>query len=423
MNEPLTRAPPTVEPAPGTTGGTAARRVLPGRIAYGLAASVIGLGLLASVTPSPLYRSYSLLWHFSSLTLTLIFATYAFGVLATLLLAGRVSDQVGRRPVLLVSLAILMISSVLFMMASSAAWLFVARGLQGLATGAALSTASAALLDLHPRRDPTSVALANGVASAVGLGVGILMSSLLVQLSPAPLVLPYVALLGLFFVAFVGVYWMPEPVRERSRLKLTIHSPHLPAVVRAPFLLASLAVFASWSIGGLFFSLGPQLAARLFKASNVIVSGIGVVALAGFAAVSQLLLGRIQPWLSASAGAIALAAGTTLIVVASAQGSGPVFLAGSALAGFGFGMAFLGGLRALVAVIPPEHRAGVMSAFYIVAYASLSIPAVIAGLVVRHLGLEVTFEIFGGVVAAVALFVAFDAWRTRPPAPSASAGA
>src|SRR3954471_9781647 len=109
------------------------RRTLPGSLGYGLAAGVIGLGLFASLTPSPLYRSYSVLWQFSPLTLTLIYATYAFGVLASLMLAGGVSDDVGRRPVLLVALAALMASSVLFMVAGSVAWLFVARGLQGLA--------------------------------------------------------------------------------------------------------------------------------------------------------------------------------------------------------------------------------------------------------------------------------------------------
>src|SRR5438034_409995 len=117
------------------------RRTLPPRVGYAVAALVVGLGLFASVTPSPLYRTYSVLWHFSPLTLTLIYATYAFGVLASLLLAGGVSDDVGRRPVLLAALGALMASSVLFMVAGSAAWLFVARGLQGLAPGAALCAA------------------------------------------------------------------------------------------------------------------------------------------------------------------------------------------------------------------------------------------------------------------------------------------
>src|SRR6478752_1304284 len=188
------------------------RRTLSPRIGYAVAALVVGLGLFASVTPSPLYRSYRVLWHFSPLTLTLVYATYAFGVLATLLLAGRVSDDVGRRPVLLVALGVLMASTVLFMFAGSAAWLFVARGLQGLATGAALSAASAALLDLHPRRDAAGVGLTNALAAG-GLGLGVLVSSAIVQIGTDPRLLPYVVLFVLFATVFVGAYLMPEPVR------------------------------------------------------------------------------------------------------------------------------------------------------------------------------------------------------------------
>src|SRR5262245_15018266 len=166
------------------------RGTLSPRIGYAVAALVVGLGLFASVTPSPLYRTYSVLWHFSPLTLTLIYATYAFGVLASLVLAGGVSDDVGRRPVLLAALAALMASSVLFMVADSAAWLFVARGLQGLATGAALSAASAALLDLHPNRDPAGVGLTTATAAAGGIGLGALVSSSLVPLGPLSRDLP-----------------------------------------------------------------------------------------------------------------------------------------------------------------------------------------------------------------------------------------
>jgi MFS family permease len=390
------------------------RRTLSPRIGYAVAALVVGLGLFASVTPSPLYRAYSILWHFSPLTLTLIYATYAFGVLASLLLAGGVSDDVGRRPVLLVALGTLMASSVLFMVADSAAWLFVARGLQGLATGAALSAASAALLDLHPNRDPASVGLTTATAAAGGIGLGVLVSSVLVQLGTFPRVLPYIVLFVLFAVAFVGAYWMPEPIEKRGRFRLTAERPSVPGVVRRPFLLAALAVLSSWSIGGLFFSLGPQLAARLFNSSNVIVSGSGIVALAGAAVAAQLLTARSAPWIGAGVGSIALAAGMVLIVYAAAGDSSAAYLAGSILAGAGFGAAFLGGLRALTAAIPHQHRASVMSAFYVAAYASLSLPAVLAGVVVTHIALPTTFELFGSVVAAIALTVAFEAWRTRP---------
>src|SRR3954464_14315649 len=170
------------------------RRTLSPRVAYAHVAAVIGLALFASGTPSPLYGTYRERCGFSPVVLTLVYATYAFGVLVTLIVAGRISDEVGRRPVLLTALGTLVGATVLFMVADSVVWLFVARGVQGLATGLALGAASAALLDLHPRRDPAGVGLTNGVVSAGGMGLGVLVSATLVELAPDPRVVPYVAL-------------------------------------------------------------------------------------------------------------------------------------------------------------------------------------------------------------------------------------
>jgi predicted MFS family arabinose efflux permease len=390
------------------------RRPLSPSLAYALVASVVGLALFASVTPSPLYGIYRELWGFSPLVLTLVYGTYAFGVLASLILAGRLSDEVGRRPVLLVALAGLMLTSVVFMLADSVAWLFVARGLQGIATGLALGAASAAMLDLHPRRDPAAVGLANGVMSAGGLGLGMLVSSTAVELLPAPRVLPYVVLFALFAIAFTGALAMPEPVSSRGRVRLTPQRPSVPREVRRPFLLAALAVISSWSIGGLFFSLGPQFSSSLFHSSDHLVAGVGVFVLAGSAAVAQLAFGRTVPWAGAVGGSIGLSVGMLMIVGSVVADSAALYLAGALVGGAGFGVAFLGALRALSAVIPAAHRSEVMSAFYVVAYGALSLPAVLAGILVTPLGLRTTFEVFGAAVAALALIVAFEAWRTRP---------
>ena len=390
------------------------QRTLSPKLAYALVAAVISLALFASGTPSPLYGTYRELWHFSPVVLTLIYATYAFGVLASLVLAGRVSDEVGRRPVLIVALSTLMGASVLFMLADSVAWLFVARGIQGIATGLALGAASASLLDLHPRRDPAGVGLTNGVASTAGLGLGVLTSAVVIDTLPAPRVLPYVVLFVLFAIALVGALLMPEPVTERSRPRLTPQKPSVPAAVRRPFLLAALGVISSWSIGGLFLSLGPQLSGTLFHSTDHIVAGVSVFALAGAGSVGQLVFGRSAPWKGAAYGSIALAVGMLMIVTATSDGSSALFVAGTVVGGAGFGVAFLGALRVLSAAIPNEHRAAVMSAFYIVAYLSISIPAIIAGVLVTPLGLQSTFEIFGSVVAGLALLVALEAWRQRP---------
>ena len=102
---------------------------------------------------------------------------YAFGVLTALLLIGRLSDEIGRRPVLIGALSALLVAIVLFMGAQSVEWLFAARALQGLATGAALGAAGAAMLDLHPRGDAVQTGLVNGVGSALGIGTGAAISA------------------------------------------------------------------------------------------------------------------------------------------------------------------------------------------------------------------------------------------------------
>ena len=197
-------------------------------------------------------------------------------------------------------------------------------------------------------------------------------------------------------------------------MRLTPQRPHVPATVRRPFFLAALAVISSWSIGGLFLSLGPALAADLFHTDNHLVAGLGVFALAGAGAAAQLTFGRTAPWAGAAGGSLALATGMIAIVLAAGTETPALFWIGSLIGGAGFGVAFLGGLRALSAAIPPQHRAEVMSAFYIVGYAAISLPAILAGALVEPLGLQTTFELFGSVVALLALAVAAEAWRTRP---------
>src|SRR5439155_7075949 len=143
-------------------------------------------------------------------------------------------------------------------------------------TGLALGTASASLLDFHPRQDPEGVGMMNGVVSAAGLGLGAFVSSATVQLLPAPRLIPYVIAFVLFAVALVGVILMPEPVGSRSRLRLTPQRPHVPPSVRQPFVVAALAVISAYSIGGLFFALGPELSGHVFRTGNHLVTGISL---------------------------------------------------------------------------------------------------------------------------------------------------
>ncbi|MQA72931.1 MAG: MFS transporter [Solirubrobacterales bacterium] len=392
-------------------------------LAFALVGGIITLALFASATPTPLYGDYAARWHFSTVTLTSVYATYAVGVLAALLLIGRLSDELGRRPVLIGALIALLGSTVLFMAAQSVAWLFAARALQGLATGAALGAAGAALLDLHPRGDARQAALVNGVGSAAGLGFGALVSSLLVQLAPDPRVTPYAVLFGLFAVALVGTLALPEPVARAARPRLRPQRPRIPRAVRTPFVIASGGVIASWSIGGVYLSLAPSLATDMLHSTSHLVGGAAIFALGGTGALSQAAFRNLDTDRAIGGGLLALALGMAITVAALSPESAPLFFAGSIVAGAGFGVAFMGAVRAVSTASPPDQRAAVMSAFYIVAYVSISIPAVIAGFVAAELGLEPTFRIFGAAVIALALATALANRyaRSRVPEPIAAA--
>jgi MFS family permease len=121
---------------------------------FWLLATLLALLSAASSTPSPLYAVYAARWHFSSITLTAIFGVYALALLAALLTTGRLSDHLGRRPVVLLALLVLLAGVLAFIAASGAGWLFTARILQGLGTGMAAGAISAWLVDLQPPDRP-----------------------------------------------------------------------------------------------------------------------------------------------------------------------------------------------------------------------------------------------------------------------------
>ncbi len=388
---------------------------LSGLAAFGAVAAVIAVAFYASATPSPLYGVYQARWHFSTPVLSLVYATYAVGVLVSLLLVGSLSDQTGRRPVLAWSLAGLLVSAVIFTAASSVAWLFVARALQGLATGAALGAAGAALIDLHPTANTRTAALVNGVVALGGLGIGALLSSALVQYLPAPRVVPFLVVAAMIVLLLGLVSAMPEPVSRQGRTVIRPQRPGVPPETRGPFALAALGVIGSWSIAGVYLALGPALAGHLLQTHNELAGGAAAAALMGAGALAQITGRNLPNRTLTVAGSSLVAVGMALTATAVAVGSAPFFLAASALAGIGFGLAFMGALRHLSAAIPPDRRAEVMSAFYVVGYLSLALPAVAAGIVAGAVGLAETFELFSAGVVMIALLVAAGGRRIEDP--------
>lgn len=395
---------------PSTTG----RHQLSGTAGYWIAAAVIGLSLFASCAPTALYDSYRDAWGFSPFVLTAVFATYGLTVLVALVTFGRISDTVGRRPTLLVSLAMLLVALGIFLAADSVGWLFAARGLQGLSTGVAIGAAGATMLDLHPRGDMIRAGRLNGIASTGSMGLGILVAAVLVEHGPWPLRMPFLVVIVLVALVLVGVWFMPEPVEPRERFRFRPSWPHVPREIRGAFAFSSLGVFASWSIGSLFLSLGPRLTAIELDTTDRVVASVGVVAVCMAGTAAQALTGRIDPWRLMSGGAVVLVTGMAVALTSLSVASGPLFVAGAIVIGIGWGTTYLGALGSLTTVIPTAHRAAVMSALFVVAYLSMSLPALVAGVIATAWDVIPAFRVVGAVVIVVALAVAIGAPRMRP---------
>jgi MFS family permease len=362
--------------------------------------------LAAAGAPTPLYVMYQRALKFSAITLTVIFAVYALALLVTLLTVGALSDHVGRRPVLAASLVVEAASMVVFMRAHSVGALLAARILQGLATGAATGAISAYLIDLAPRNRPTLGPLVNTVGPAVGLTVGALLSSLLVQYVASPEAVVFLILAIAFGVLLVVYAVMPETMGRRPGAISSLRPrAGVPAQVRGAFVAVVPCLFATWASAGLYLALGPSLVTGVLGMRNYLVAGIAVATVTAAGAVTSVAVRNRPAQQVMLAGSVVLAVGTGLAVLALWLVSTPVFFTGAAVSGVGFGAAFLGAFRSVVLLATPQDRAELFATVYIVSYLAFSVPAVLAGLAAMPLGLRTTATLYGGVVAALAIAV------------------
>ena len=415
----------TVEPVADRARTPPGRRLRAARwrvgetAAFYLLASLSVSFLAGSAAPTPLYAHYQHEWGFSPITTTVIWGVYALAVLTALLVVGSLSDHVGRRPILLASIAVQAATMVVFAMASGVSTLVAARIIQGLATGAASGAIGAGLVDLHRTRGT----VANAVVPPVGTAVGAIGAGLLVQYLPDPAELVYLILLGVFALQWAGVVLMPEPGTRRPGAVAALRPRiSVPLSVRRPVLVAIPALLAVWSLGGFYGSLGPALVSDLAGTQSAVLGGLALFVLAAVGALTVLALHRTAPRRVLVLGMAALLAGVGLTLVSVATSSVAVFLAGTTIAGIGFGGGFQGAVRLVLPLAAAHERAGVLSTMWVVSYLALGLPAVIAGyLVVDGGGLLATTREFGAAVMALAVVTIVALARPGQPAPAPAA--
>jgi predicted MFS family arabinose efflux permease len=379
--------------------------------------------MAAASAPSPIYPLYRERWHFSVTMLTVIFGVYVVGLLAALLTVGSLSDHVGRRPVLVAAFVIAAASTAIFWAATGEISLLVARLVQGVASGTAMSVLAAALVDQAPRSRPHLATTVTAVGTSVGMAGGGAFVGLLMQwtLRPDLVVFP---LLTAIFAALAAMSWaLPEARAVRTGPRPTLRPRvRVSAGARREFWAAAPTTVAGWAATGLFLALMPSLVRDEFQLRFAAAGGLTIAALYVAVTAGGLWSVRLHARTATVYGAASMALGAAVLAAALAATSAVEFGVGSLLIGLGVGLTFNGNLRSVGAVTSPASRSETFAAVYVLSYASLSVPTLIAGLAAPALGLETTSYVFLAFLALLSAAAGILGAR-RPARSSAADGA
>jgi MFS family permease len=373
------------------------------RLPFGLVTAAFAINMLGTTLPTPLYPIYSAELGFSELMVTVIYASYAIGVIAALIVFGSWSDRVGRRPVLLGGLALSAASALAFLAAGGLAALFIGRMLSGLSAGIFTGTATVAVVELAPEERRGQAALVATAANMGGLGCGPLLAGLLAQYAPLPLRLCFIVDLMLIGVGAFSVWSAPETVNVAPHPRLGSQRLRVPPEVRGVFVPAAIAGFAGFAVLGLFSAVAPAFLGQILKISNHALTGVVVFVLFAASTAGQLALQWVPRKWALPLGCLVLVAGAALVGAGVGTASLGLLLSGAVVAGFGQGLGFRSGMAAVAAASPAERRSEIASTFFVVLYVAISIPVIGVGVAAKWIGLSIAGIGFAIAVAILAL--------------------
>jgi len=382
----------------------------PARLPHGpgfwLVAAAFLTAMAFSAAPTPLYVLYQRRDHFSALTVSVVFASYAVGVIVSLFLAGHLSDRIGRRSVLIPALLLEIAAAQVFLFAPTLGGLIAARLLTGLGIGVITATATAHLGELHAAARPGAprarADLASTAANLGGLGLGPLVSGLLAQFAGAPLRTPYLVFAVLLLVGALGVALAPEtvePAAERTRYRPQRVS--VPREARPRFFAAAAAAFAAFAILALFASLAPGFVAGTMHHPSRALAGLVALTAFGTAAVAQTLLGRARVRRQLLVGMVLSTAGLVPTSAALWMPSLPLFLAGGAAAGAGAGILLKGTITTVAELTTPARRGETLAGLFLGGYLGVAVPVLGIGVATLYVSSQVALLGFAAAMLAL----------------------
>lgn len=369
--------------------------------------ALIGLLVLTmgTSTLTPLLPLYQQDFGLSTGTATLLFVTYTITVCPTMLIAGNLSDRLGRKRILLPAMAVMTLASLVFALAESVPLLFAGRVLQGLAIGGFLGVGSAFVVD-HARRGSKALAAAlAGVFFRLGFGLGPGLAGITAEYARDPRHLIFEIHIALMIVGMIAIATASETLMRRQQgvpFRIRIGVPHGQALGFLTFVAP--AAFMMSFVEGTVLSVVPIFVVETLGVDNLAVVGlIGFLVLA-VGGVAPFVARNLEPRRSVIIGVACSAVLSFLIVASSGLDAVGLVVFAAAAIGFINGFILYGGTVIAGTIVPIQERGKLMSLLYTFAYAG-TIPTVALGYLADGIGLTGSLLVFSLAATALALFV------------------
>ena len=397
--------------------GRVSRRLIPTLrrpVAFAAASTTLLGTFFSSGIPVPLYNVFRVSDGITDRDLALTTVAYLGVTALSLLVFGRLSNHLGRRPVVLAAIACAIAGCLVLMQVHSLPTLIAGRVLQGLACGVASTAAGAMVIDLAPRsRLLWLPAVITSSAPPFAIPLGALVSGALVEYGPSPRVLGFAATTLMLAVLAVLVMLCPETASRRPGFaRSLVPQVHVPAGAGRVLLSTGCALVATWSFAGFYQAFAPGLTADYLGTSNALMIAVVFSSVVVLSPLGGSLAGRLEPVPALRVGLVVFVAAVVLIVVALHAAAIVPFLIVSAIAGIAQGSSNSGGMRAVFVHVRPEDRAGTLATLYLISYGGAALPGLAAGQLSRSLTLPDVGICYAGLVV-VAAAVALGTSRTR----------
>jgi MFS family permease len=380
-------------------------------------AALIGVLFGGSTLVTPLYIIYKHAFDFSQISLTLIYSVYVVGNICGLLLFGRLSDQIGRRPVAVVGMALMIIGALVFLFARGIGALYLGRVLSGLAISIGAGTGTAWLAELIDDESKSRATVIATSANFIGLGVAALIAGILAEYLPWPLHLPFIVYLLVLLAVTALVLMVPETVAQprRSLTDLSIQPrASVPAEIRAQFVAPAVTGFGSMALVGFYAALAPSLLADQLHETNHAIAGAIFLELAVFVTGAIVVTRSLSSHSTMLLALALMPPSVALIVAAQLSASMPLLILATAACAVAAGLGYRGSLQVTNQIAPQDRRAELVSSYLICAFAGNALPVIGVGVISTLAGAATASLAFAAMIVIFALVALYFGWRHLP---------